>query len=202
MNRREQIIFQIVGLLVAVVGCIPAWLAVPEREQIFSSLMRDGLPNAQDLAPIATNIADFLRNIGLNPVALTVTLWISFLAREYINSYYDLIEWVMRAFGVLIVVLIITAAGVWVFNGAVWDWMTSLRFYLLVGIFAWVYGLIAYVRENGFDFSFDSFDFSYSFNRSGCLASVLAIVGFVASVLGIISFIVEYCYVANMCSMW
>jgi hypothetical protein len=37
MNRREQIIFQILGLLVAVFGCIAAWLVMPQIQQMFSS---------------------------------------------------------------------------------------------------------------------------------------------------------------------
>lgn len=38
MNRREQIIFGVLGLLISALGCIAAWLVVPQFQKIFSPL--------------------------------------------------------------------------------------------------------------------------------------------------------------------
>lgn len=40
MNRKEQIIFGTLGLLIAVCGCIAAWLAVPYFQRMFPSPTR------------------------------------------------------------------------------------------------------------------------------------------------------------------
>jgi hypothetical protein len=131
-------------------------------------------------------ILNIIQGIGLNPLALTVILWVSFSIMVFIFA-----DGVLPGCGMsilaFIIAAIVVAAGLWLFNQDVLSWVTSLPFYLLTGILTWLVALcgiiIAIKMDNGFEFGEAS---------GGCVGVGVTAIGFVASVLGIISFVNEY----------